>query len=65
MYRYTIITIVHYIIFYILCIQAINAILRSRTGQRIVHVESIEFDVLQVQTPVDENSGMKTINCLH
>lgn len=39
--------------------------LRSRTGQSIVHVESIEFDVLQVQTPVDENSEMKTINCLH
>jgi len=52
-------------IYILLCIQAINAMLRSRTGQRIVHVESIEFDVLQVQTPVDENSGMKTNNCLH
>lgn len=57
----------YYIVYYILLciIQAIIAVLRSRTGQRIVHVESIEFDVLQVQTSVDENSGMKTVNCLH
>lgn len=32
------------------------------TGQRVIHVESIEFYVFQVQTSVDENSGMRTNN---
>jgi len=54
-----------YFIYYVYSIEAINDMLLSRTGQRIVHVESIKFDVLQVQTPVDENSGIKTIYCLH
>lgn len=44
------------------CVNIAIIVLKMHTSQRIIHVESIEFYVLQVQTSVDENSGIRTFN---